>query len=158
MKIRFTLLSVSLLLTVLSGCATGPKYTEVASSFDTLESGKGRIFIYRPSSFGAAIQPKVRLDGEVVGKAKPKGFFFIDRAPGEYEIATSTEVERSLSLTLDEGETRYVRLSVSMGFMVGHVYPELVEPSEAQEEIKALSYIDSPVEDDQQGVDPVEQE
>lgn len=60
---------------------------------------------------------------------------------------TSTEVERSLSLTLDEGETRYVRLSVSMGFMVGHVYPELVEPSEAQEEIQTLSYMSNPVEE-----------
>jgi len=74
-------------------------------------------------------------------------FFFIDKAPGEYEIMTSTEVERSLSLTLDEGETRYVRLSVSMGFMVGHVYPELVEPSEAQEEIQTLSYMSNPVEE-----------
>lgn len=103
MKIPFTLLILPLLFVVLSGCATGPKYTEVASSFDALEPGKGRIFIYRPSSFGAAIQPKVRLDGEVVGKAKPHGFFFVDHAPGEYEIVTSTEVERSLSLTLDEG-------------------------------------------------------
>jgi hypothetical protein len=148
-KISFILLIVPLLFIVLSGCATGPKYTEVESSFDALEPGKGRIFIYRPSSFGAAIQPKVRLDGEVVGKAKPHGFFFIDKAPGEYEIVTSTEVERSLSLTLDEGETRYVRLSVSMGFMVGHVYPELVEPSMALEEIQALSYMRNPVEEDE---------
>jgi hypothetical protein len=99
-KIRLIMLTVPLLFGVLSGCATGPKYTEVASSFDALEPGKGRIFIYRPSSFGAAVQPDVRLNGEVVGKAKPLGFFFVDRAPGEYEIVTSTEVERSLSDTL----------------------------------------------------------
>jgi hypothetical protein len=141
MSIRFLLIFFPLVFILFSGCATGPKYTEVASSFDALEPDKGRIFLYRPSSFGAAIQPEVKLNDVVVGKAVPHGFFFVDRLPGEYEVVTSTEVERSLSLTLEKGEIRYVRLSISMGFFVGHVYPELVESTVAQEEIETLSYI-----------------
>ena len=89
---------------------------------------------------GAAVRPKVKINGEVVGEAISHGFFFIDRDPGEYTIMTSTEVDRSLSLSLDAGQTRYVRLSISIGFFVGHVYPELVDTSVGEEEIKELSY------------------
>jgi len=140
MKIRSLLFIFPAIFLLLTGCASGPKYTEVASSFDSLDPENGRIYIYRPSALGAAIQPKVKLNGEVVGKAVSHGFFFVDRAPGEYQIMTSTEVDRSLSLTLEKGETRYVRLKISMGFMVGHVYPELVDESEGQAEIEKLNY------------------
>lgn len=82
------------------------------------------------------IQPQVKLNGEIVGKSTPKGFFYIDRNPGAYEILTSTEVDRKLSLTLEKGQTRYVRLNVSMGFFAGHVYPELVDSETSEAEIK----------------------
>jgi len=141
MNIRSLLFLFPAIFLLLTGCASGPSYTEAASGFDTLDPGKGRIYIYRPSALGAAVQPKVRLNGEVVGKAISHGFFFVDRAPGEYRIMTSTEVDRSLSVTLDKGDTRYVRLNISIGFLVGHVYPELVEASAGQKQIQELNYI-----------------
>lgn len=125
---------------ILFGCATGPKFSEVSSSIRDPASDNGRIYIYRTAVFGAAVQPEVRLNGEMVGKAVPKGFFYVDRKPGDYKIATSTEVERHLSLKLDRGQTRYVRLNISMGFFVGHVYPELVENSVGMQEIQQCSY------------------
>ena len=125
---------------LLISCASGPKYAEMAQGFDRLDAAQGRIYLYRPSSMGAAVRPKVKINGEVVGEAISHGFFFIDRDPGEYTIMTSTEVDRSLSLSLDAGQTRYVRLSISIGFFVGHVYPELVDISVGEEEIKELSY------------------
>ncbi len=141
MNIRSLLFIFPAIFLLLTGCASGPSYTEAASSFDSLDPDKGRIYIYRPSAMGAAIQPKVKLNGDVVGKAVSHGFFFVDRAPGEYQIMTSTEVDRSLSVTLEKGDTRYVRLNTSFGFVVGHVYPELVEPGEGQKEILELNYI-----------------
>jgi hypothetical protein len=50
-------------------------------------------------------------------------------------------VDRKLSLTLDAGQTRYVRLNISMGFFVGHVYPELVNLDVGQKEIHDCRYI-----------------
>jgi hypothetical protein len=85
---------------------------------------------------GAAVQPEVKLNGEVIGKAVPKGFVYLDKAPATYEIMTSTEVDRKLSLTLDKGQVRYVRLDISMGFFVGHVYPELVDSDVGEKEIQ----------------------
>ena len=92
----------------------------------------------------AAVQPDVKLNGEVVGTAVPNGFFYVDRPAGKYDILTTTEVDRKLSLTLDKGQTRYVRLGVSIGFFVGHVYPELVEPSVGAKEIQETQYSGGP--------------
>ena len=123
------------------GCASGPKYAEVAQTIPELRADQGRIYVYRNSVLGAAIQPDVKLNGEVIGSSAAKGFYFVDRAPGEYKMMTSTEVDRSLSFILEASQIRYVRLNVSMGFFVGHVYPELVEEAVGQKEIQECSYV-----------------
>ena len=127
-----------------TGCASGPKFSEVATSLGAAAPENARIYIYRPGVLGAAIQPEVKLNGDVVGKAVPRGFFYVDPAPGHYKISTSTEVERQLSLVVEQGQTRYVRLNIGMGFFVGHVYPELVENAIGQEEIQECSYTSEP--------------
>ncbi len=126
---------------LLSGCASGPKHAQMKSSIPALNPEQGRIYVYRTSAYGAAIQPDVKLNGETVGDAKPKGFFFVDRPPGDYKISTTTEVKRDASFTLEKAQTRYVRLGVSMGFFVGHVYPELVEMAQGQKDIEGCHYI-----------------
>lgn len=138
------LLAVMLAIVALAGCASGPKYAEVADSFATLDPSQGRIYIYRTTALGAAIQPQVLLDDTVVGKAVPKGFFFVDVDPGNHKILTSTEVDRTLSLVVDPGQTRYVRLNIGIGFFVGHVYPELVETEVGAAEVQELSYTGTP--------------
>jgi predicted small lipoprotein YifL len=138
----FALLSA---LVLLAACgATGPKYAEHERTVSPIPQDHGRIYIYRNSYLGAAVQPEVKLNGEVVGTAVPNGFFYVDRPAGKYEILTSTEVNRKLSLTLDKGQTRYVRLAISIGFFVGHVYPELVEPGVGAKEIQETAYSGGP--------------
>ena len=129
-------------LLVLGGCATsGPTYTEFQPTAPKLDPANGRIYLYRSSVLGAAVQPAVRVNNEVVGAAQPLGFFFVDRKPGEYVISTTTEVERNLSLTLEAGQTRYVRLNISIGFFIGHVYPELVDNDVGEKEIQECHYL-----------------
>jgi hypothetical protein len=130
---------------LLSACATsGPKFSEMASSMSAATQGMGRIYFYRTTVLGAAVQPAVRLNGEVVGKAVPNGFFYADRPAGNYQVATETEVERKLTFTLDAGQVRYVRLNISMGFFVGHVYGELVDEAKGQAEIIDMRYTGAP--------------
>ena len=126
---------------LLQGCASGPGYSEMASTIPPLPGDKGRIYFYRPSMMGAAIQPKVRLDGQEVGTAKSQGFFYVDAAPGDHFVETTTEVSRRLTLTLEKGQTRYVKLSISMGFAVGHVYPQLVDNATGEKDVKECKYI-----------------
>jgi hypothetical protein len=141
MKTLSRILTIVFVAFLFSGCATsGPKFSELRTSMPELAADTGRIYIYRTTVMGAAVQPKVVVNGEEVGKAVPKGFFYLDGPTGNYEIKTSTEVKRKLSLTLEGGQTRYVRLNISMGFLVGHVYPELVENEVGESEIQKCRY------------------
>lgn len=124
----------------LAACAGGPKYSEMQNTIPNLPANNGRIYIYRTAVAGFAVQPDVKINGDVVGSAKPDGFFYVDYPPGNYTITTSTEVSRSLTLTLDSGQTRYVKLDISMGFFVGHVYPELVDDATGEKDIASLHY------------------
>lgn len=126
---------------VLAGCASGVKYQEMASTMPTLQAEQGRIYFLRSSSMlGAAIQPEIRLNGEVVGTSKPGGFFFVDRPAGTFTAATSTETEKSASFSLQAGETKYLRTSPSFGLVVGRIVVELETPEKAKAELPSLSY------------------
>lgn len=122
------------------GCASGPKYAELEPQMAKLDPGKGRVYMYRTTPLGMALQPEIKMNGEVVGVSKAGGFLWVDRVPGTYEIITATEVERKCSFTLDAGQLRYVRFGVSMGMMMGHVYGELVDEAEGAKEIRECSY------------------
>ncbi len=137
-RVLFTGIAVTALM---AGCASGVKHSEMASSIPSLKSGEGRVYFMRSASmFGAAIQPDLRLNGQVVGESKPGGFFFVDRPAGKYVASASTETEKTLSFVLDAGETKYVRSSPSLGLMVGRVVLELETPDKAKEELGSLSY------------------
>lgn len=142
MKRRFAFAAV-MAVALLAGCAaTGPKYAEVAKTIPTLKENEGRIYFFRSDSMmGAAIQPDIRINGSVVGASKPGGFFYVDRPAGTYTAAASTETEKTLSLVLAAGESKYVRSSVGFGLMVGRVVLELEDPKKAQAEVETLAYI-----------------
>lgn len=131
---------------LLAACASGPKHAEIQASIPAVKAGEGRLYVYRESSMmGAAIQPNVLVNGKVVGTSKPGGFFFVDLPPGAVEVSTSTEVEKKLSLTLDAGQTRYVRTVIGFGLLVGRVYPELVDNAAGAKALADTSYIGAPL-------------
>jgi hypothetical protein len=111
------------------------------SSIPAVKADQGRVFFFRKDSMmGAALQPVINLDGNVVGESKPGGFFYVDTAVGSHEAMTSTEVSNKLSFVLAAGEVKYVRTAPSFGIMVGHITPTLVGADEAQKEMATLSY------------------
>jgi Protein of unknown function (DUF2846) len=139
-------LALVCLAAMLGACASGPKLAEMQASIPAVKAGEGRIYFYRSGSMmGAAIQPKIMVNGKVVGESKPGGFFFVDLPPGAVEVSTSTEVEKKLSLTLDGGQTRYVRTVIGFGLLVGRVYPELVDNAEGAKGMADTSYIGAPL-------------
>lgn len=140
MKKSVSFVILVFVISLLSSCATGMKFTKVQPKLVPDNPELGRIFFYRPSAFGAALQPDVMLNNKKVGEALAEGFFYVDRPSGKYEVVTSTEVERKVSFTLEKGQTRFIRFSTSMGFFVGHVYGELADESVALSEIKDCKY------------------
>jgi hypothetical protein len=131
---------------LVTACATGPKHAEVSATIPTLKADQGRVYFYRSGSMvGAAVQPAILVNGREVGASKPGGFFFVDLPPGPVEVSTATEVEKKASFVLDRGQTRYVRTVIGLGLFVGRVYPELVDVSVGEAELKEMSYIGTPL-------------
>ena len=126
----------------LPGCAApGPRYAEVEASFPPLRSGHGRLVVYRSGGPGGAVQPDIKLNGEVVGKSQPEGFFFVDRTAGKYIVSARTEIETTLDAELVEGSTTYVQTSITLGVFVGHPRLTLQSESTAMQELPRLAYV-----------------
>ncbi len=141
MKIRTTLLACVLVL-VGVGCASAPttRYSNAKEFFPKIEAGKGRVYFYRTSGMAAILRPNIRLNDEVVGEAIVGQYFYRDLAPGRYTVLTKTEVANDVTFDLKAGEEKYVRFGVSMGFLVGHVYPEVVPLREALDDLEKVRY------------------
>jgi Protein of unknown function (DUF2846) len=127
----------------LAGCAStsGARFTEANAVAPRLTPDKGRIYFYRSAMFGLAVQPEIRLNNQTVGRAVPGGFFFVDRPRGNYEASTTTEVETKLAFPLTGGETKYIRVGISLGLVVGHMQFELVDKSVAEAELASLNKV-----------------
>ena len=125
----------------LFGCsATGPRYSEMAQSLPSLGENEGRIYFYRDSILGAAIQPEVTVNGQVVGKSQPGSFFFIDRPAGAYKASARTEAEASIDIVLRPRQTAYIEMSIGMGFLVGRPAFERVAEAAGRKALPSLAY------------------
>ena len=130
----------------LTGCASsgGAKFTDASPVTPRLAADKGRIYFYRGGSiFGIAIQPEIKLNNELIGRAVPGTFFFVDRPKGGYEVSTATEVETKLSFALTSGETKYIRISIAPGVFAGHMQFELTGKPIAEAELASLNRADT---------------
>ncbi|MBJ2159059.1 DUF2846 domain-containing protein [Variovorax sp. IB41] len=132
---------LAVLAACLFGCsATGPRFSEVSQNLPSLGENEGRIYFYRNSILGAAVQPEVSVNGQVVGKSQPNSFFFIDRPAGTYRATARTEAEGSINIVLRPRQTAYVQMSISMGFLVGQPAFERVGEAEGRSALPPLAY------------------
>lgn len=128
----------------LFGCsASGPRFSEMAGSMPSLGENEGRIYFYRDSIVGMAVQPDVSVNGQVVGTSRPNSFFYIDRPAGTYRASARTEAEGTIDVVLRPKQTAYVSMSISMGVLVGHPNFERVSEAEGRKELQSLAYDDS---------------
>ncbi len=123
---------------MLVGCASGPKFSEYHQTAPPCPAGQGRIWFYRPAAAAAAVQPDVKLDGRVVGKAVPHGFFSADTTPGAHEVSATTEWTHKKQITVLPNCETYVQLNMAIGLFVGHIVPEEVPPEKALRKIENL--------------------
>ena len=113
-------------------------YAVLHPSEPAIAEGQGRIYFYRDGGImGAAIQPTIYLNGETTGgRSKTGDYFYVDRAPGAYQVSTTTEKKESLDITLAAGQSLYVKTEMSMGFFAGHLQPVVKDAATAEKEIK----------------------
>ena len=125
----------------LFGCsATGPRYSEMAESLPSLGENAGRIYFYRNTLAGMAVQPEVTVNGQVVGTSQPNSFFFIVRPAGTYRARARSDAENSIDIVLLARQTAYVEMSIGLGFVVGRPAFERVAESEGRKALPSLAY------------------
>jgi hypothetical protein len=118
MKSMKSLVIVLLLsaVSLLSGCASGPRYTPDTNA----PRDKATVYIYRPSTFGAAITYPVSANGTELAVLPSHGYFVYYATPGETEFTAKTEAKTSVTLDTKAGETYYVKGSMGFGVLIGH--------------------------------------
>jgi Protein of unknown function (DUF2846) len=99
--------------------------------------GKGRVFVYRPTVFGFAIKPSVRIDEKVVGTSEGKGFFYSDQTAGKHEISIVTEYNHKNTINVAAGKSNFVKCHVTPGGLVAHVIPNQVGATEGESGIQS---------------------
>lgn len=141
-------LSLAAAALLLAGCASR-QYTNVADAMVPMAPGEGRIVLYTPTtdvSLGANAQPRVRINNRLVGRAKPGGFFYVNRAAGTYTVLAHRGAP--LTFTLEAGQTQYIRfvpdglISTNSGdASAKFLRPELSpSPTQAQAELQSMRF------------------
>lgn len=117
-------------------CASGPTYAEAKSTLPAVAKGHSRVFIYRPTSLGAAVKPSVKINGTAVGTSEGQGFIYSDQKPGQHVVSMSTEWTHKATITVKPNEDAFVRSKVRLGLVVGHIVPEQVDKATGEQEIQ----------------------
>ena len=117
-------------------------YALLHASEPALAPGQARFYFYRDTGLlGFALQPTIMIDGQSAGERSKTGdYFYVDRPAGTYKISTETEKEESVTATVVDGQSMYIRFDISMGFFLGHVFPSIIDPQQATKEISDLDY------------------
>jgi hypothetical protein len=127
---------------LLASCASPRGLDEPAFQIPALKPGLGRVYFIRAGEYvGAAVQPEIRMNNEVVARSVPGGFTFVDRPPGKYAVTTATEVENAVTFQLAAGESKYIKTAVTPGILIGHITPTLEFPEQGQSDISRLRYV-----------------
>jgi hypothetical protein len=136
------ILSVLILLTSLTACqSSGRTYAQLEKDgIPPIAEDKGRVFLYRYSTLGFAIQPSIFIDDNKVGDSVAEGFFFTDIPPGKHRVSAETEVEKTLDFTVAEKQNVYIKQSPAFGLFIGRIAFDNVEETQAKSEMAELHY------------------
>ena len=142
-KICHVLLSGAIIITsaIFTSCASGPSYAEALKTMPPIPEGKGRVFVYRNTAFGAAVRPKVRINDQPVGTSVARGFLYSDQKPGQHIVSLVTEWKHQDTVDVTAGQPSFVRTHVTMGAFVGHVIPTAVDRAEGESEIQSCKLV-----------------
>jgi hypothetical protein len=125
---------LAVVLAVASGCASVPMAPkdrdDAAKSFAT-RPDMANLYVFRSSSFGAAVKFPVTLDGKLVGELPGATFLLATVPPGSHTVYVSAENSETQSVVAQAGRNHYVRVSPKMGWLSARVGVELVTDEQA---------------------------
>lgn len=137
------LLSGIALLALLTGCASvkmeDKAASERAKQFAQPSAGLAGLYVYRDSTFGAALKKDIWVDDKCIGESAPNVFFFTEVPPGNRKVSTESEFSpNDLSLLVEAGKNYFVRQFIKMGVFVGGAGLESVPEEQGKAAVAKL--------------------
>lgn len=134
MKSLLKLMTLSLLIAILAGCAKMPvrgDYVKEAQAPTIVpDEHSGVVYFVRESAFtGGGISYFIFEDTTKIGLLKSGTYFIHKTTPGKHTYLAETESRSAVTLDVEAGKTYYVEGSVGLGFLAGR--PQLTEITEA---------------------------
>ena len=122
----------------LSNCASTQQFVPLPDQSVKVEDpSKGRIYVMRPTSFGAAISMGVSDDGRQIGSTGPKGYLCWETAPGKSVISSKAESTSAVNVAVRPGEVTYVFQHIRMGLVMARNSMEIVDAAEGAKVLKS---------------------
>jgi len=117
------LTSAFVVLTMMSTAHAAAETTPIQTKSGTIGAappGMGQVVFFRTSAMGALLGCTVREGNEEIARLGVGKYYVVPTAPGMHVYNTkSLESRDQLRLEVEEGETYFVKCSISMGFMSG---------------------------------------
>lgn len=121
-RLKKILIFISIISTVLQGCASAPMASvendSLAKSFN-VPNNKSNLYVYRNENFGAALSMDIFINNYLVGQTAAKTYFKFELDPGKYQVKSRAENESILDIILIAGENIYIWQEVKMGIITG---------------------------------------
>lgn len=93
--------------------------------------GKTEVVFFREGGFsGSAISCAVKEGKDKISSLPPGRFFILVTNPGEHDYSSTSSSDNGVHLNLKEGEVRYVRCSIKVGFWAGKGSLDLAKEEE----------------------------
>lgn len=122
--IKKSQLLVALFTVYLGGCASVPMASVEEDTkqkqFAPPSQGMSGVYIFRNSSFGAALTKLLYIDDQLIGASAANTYFYREIKPGEHKLSTQTEFGNNhLKIKTEGDKNYYVRQYIKMGAFVG---------------------------------------
>lgn len=124
----------------LSACATGESLSQSSAAIPSVTKGKSRLVVYRTGILGAAIQPKVLVDGQETDTCQPNKVFYVDVPAGRHTLSAKTEAQETLVVDATAGAATYIECTVTFGIVVGRPDLKIVDSSTGRSKIGKLVF------------------
>ncbi|MBT9097525.1 hypothetical protein KFZ76_07360 [Methylovulum psychrotolerans] len=134
---------IILALTATTGCSvSGPAFKPL----DPIPANKGVVYIYRAPSFvGGGTYGTVTANSTPITKIKNGGYFPYIANPGPVHFEVSTEATNEADVIVELGKEKYLKTTIGMGFLVGHLKFSEVSSEIGKKEISECNLLE-PVE------------
>ena len=116
---RGLIIASALVAALLAGCsASGPAFKPV----DPIPAGRGVVYVYRQPGFvGSAVYGTVTANKTPITKIENGGYFPYVSDPGPVHFEVTTEATNEADVTVEAGKEKYLKTTIGMGFLVGHL-------------------------------------